>query len=1118
MGDSTSTAQLGADILDTEAFDDSWERLLEAAFPDRDQLRVVFDLVKHGIPASKVSVPDDEAFSVALYEGLARSQRLIFAALALAPTEERSRLWGLWSREPVGSLMGTIRLVRYQRATHPLSLRLSDIERLSDVFGWTQQDIVHAVLRRTGFPDVADFVVRNIDAVRTAIEQNRPGLWAVLSHSPEVITLFTDELIEDLVSTDQHARRSVQRLTPKMDPAHFVPKVMEKIETGGTLERWRAAEWLLSAWPIEAVTPDDLAWLDGVIESETSAKAASALENVRARLSEPDRPVPALPEVVFEPPTLSTSEWAELGPAMERITLAPEHVRSFLEGNRPTPGPDVWGSSVAHSAVFALGQVSFDVSLRVCNSTWIRLLMAGAPTAGWFGNAPQPPQSPLHVSAVAKHDGHPFAVTVGVIAALRVQHPQAWSAAAVSDWVAHHAIDIASVLMEKRQVGSLRRLLLRIVLDVPLRPERIERVLVQEVLTGKSSDRGLLIDQLGAAYRDVFLAGLSSKLQAERIGAADWVRHHPESGAMESLLEAARAENDDRVLAAFLTHLEALEVDIDEFVSRQALHEKAAKAMKKKSSHSKAIGWLDVESLPTLHWNDGGAVDPEVVSWMLHAAAKNKTAQPSPIVRRHIADMKPIEVEAFGRELLARWEFEDLKPIDESTARAKAARRAPNLVQGAARHPQSYKAYAGMTEQQVVEALVAESLAIPGGSARTSQGVFAVIAACGGNDVIIRARSYVRKHRGKRASQSKALIEMLAWINDPASVQIVMTMANRFRPKALQQAAAVHIAEVAEHNGWSMDDLADRSVPDGGFDGDGRRVFDFGGRSFTASLADDLTIQLADDTGKAIKSLPRGRADEDADRIKELKAEFKELKSDVVDAREFQPVRLRRAMTAGRTWPVIDFRRFFLQHPVMVKLASRVVWSYAPNERSEVSIFRPMSDGTLLTMDDEELEIDTGVVFLVHDRGQLDAVQITEHLSDYEVAPLFPQVGRPQVAVSDGQIGIPDFAGRTLSATTLVNSARNLGWQVADTEGYGASIGVVISFPDLDQEAVLRVKNGLYLGGYDYQDYDCTLSELSINPIDHRTKRLPLESISPVLLSEIMADVISMVGSPIGKV
>jgi len=1122
MVDSTSTVLLGDDILDTRAFGNSWERLLEAAFPDPEQLRVVLDVVKHGIAPAAVVVPEDEqAFEAALHASFFGSQRLIFAALAVAPITERGRLWGLLSRDTVGSLTSTIQLCRMARRSAGASLLVSDLQRLASVFGWDEGEIIEAALRRGAFADTADFVVQNADAVRSAMQSDRSRLWGVLFDAPDVALRFADELIDDLVSTNQRLRHTAAHLAKKVDAPQLVPRVKERIESGGALERWRAAEWLLESWPTDAATPADLAWLDDRLESETSAKASGALERLRVRLNEQHRPVRTLPEVVFEAVTFTAAEWAEIARATKPITVPPEDVRTFLEGGALTSVPGVGSHAAAGAALYALGRVSFDAAPRFSAATWTRLLLAGAPLAGWFSHTTAPVASPLHVSAVADHDGRSFAGTARLVSALSDQHPDFWSAADLAEWVAHHATDIASELMsDSRRWGNARQVLLGIVFDMTDRPERVERVLIQEALTGRAGDRDLIIDHLGDDYRDVFHAYLKSKSQAERFGAVDWVRRHPDSAAASALLDAARVEKDDRVLAVFLTQLEAMDVNIDEFLSRSAVRDKAVKAMKKKSSRSKAIEWLDVDSLPPLRWADGEAVDADVVAWMLHTAAKNKTARPSPIARRHLAGMDPEGVEAFGRELLSRWEYEDLKPIDEPTARANAVRQAKREVQSAARHPQYYPTYVGMSEEQIVEALVGEALKVPGGSARTSQGLLAVVAACGGNDVVVSARNYVRKYRGKRASQSKALIEMLAWIDDPASVQVVMSMANRFRPKALQQAAAAHVAELAEHHGWSMDDLADRSVPDGGFDPDGRRVFDLGTRSFTASLTDELTIVLTDDDGKTVKSLPRGRADEDGARIKELKAEFKELKSDVADAAEFQPVRLRRAMAGSRMWPAEDFRRFILEHPVMVRMASRAMWVHVPNDggTDTASVFRPLSDGTLLTMDDEEYELDGGAVLLAHDQGvgKLDSVRVTEHLSDYEVSPLFSQVGRPHVVVTDGQMAIEQFRGSTISTNTLANSARKLGWQVADTEGLGSSVGVVISFPDLDQEAVLRVENGLHLGGYDYQDYDCTISDLVISPMGQRSKRLPLDSISPVLLSEVVADVISIVGSPMG--
>ncbi|MEZ5225844.1 MAG: DUF4132 domain-containing protein [Acidimicrobiales bacterium] len=605
--------------------------------------------------------------------------------------------------------------------------------------------------------------------------------------------------------------------------------------------------------------------------------------------------------------------------------------------------------------------------------------------------------------------------------------------------------------------------------------------------------------------------------QRERIGVAEWIRIHPSPEATSALLSVVRSERDDRVKAAVLTTLETLGIDLEEFLSPEALRLDAAATMSKKTSRSKAIDWLDTAGLPPLRWMNGDLVDGTIVDWFLHSAAKNKSAVPSPIVRRHFSRMTSDSATDFGLSLLEAWMERDLMRVSS----ADALKEATMLAQSQHRMAQQYPAhrYTGLTIEQIKGMLLPECEAKFAGSARTSQGILALVAASASPTAVDLALSYIRKHRSKRASQSKALIEMLAWMDEPRAVQTVMSMANRFNPKALQQEAARQIKLLADHRGWSVDDLADRSVPDGGFDQRGRRTFEFGARTFTAQLSGNPGISLIDDSsGKTIRSLPRGRADEDPEQVKGQKSALKEATADVAAAQDFQPQRLRRAMATERTWSSDEFNRYILGHPPMVRLATRLLWS--TTVAGVEVLYRPLVDGSLLTMDDEELVLDDQPVRIAHglrlDRVAIEAA--ATHLSDYEVVPLFSQLDRRPIEVARGQRTLDVVAGCQLSANLLASRARSLGWQVADTGGAGFSVGVTTQFADLGLEAVLSVERGLFLGGYDHVDYDCTPSSLYVieggsnRPDEHAA--LELGQLSPVLIAEIVDDALIIAGHP----
>ncbi|MEZ5225841.1 MAG: DUF4132 domain-containing protein [Acidimicrobiales bacterium] len=556
----------------------------------------------------------------------------------------------------------------------------------------------------------------------------------------------------------------------------------------------------------------------------------------------------------------------------------------------------------------------------------------------------------------------------------------------------------------------------------------------------------------------------------ERIGAAQWLGAHPSPAGTEALTLAAQREADDRVKAAMLTSLERLGSDLDRFLSPTELVTTAHNAMSKKSSHSRAIDWLAIDTLPPIRWRDGDPVDSNVVRWFLHSAAKNKSARPSPILQRHFSDMNGADTRAFGEALLLAW-------IDHD-------------------------------------------LALEGrGSARTSQGLLALVAPCASPVIIDHARSYVQTYRGKRASQSKALIEMLAWMDDSSAVQTVMSMAHRYQPRALQQEAARQIAQVADHKGWTTEQLADRSVPTGGFDRTGTLTLDYGSRTFTAKLTNDLDITIVEDsTGKSLRSMPRGRADEDAAAIGHAKGILKDAITDIRSAVKHQPLRLRRAMATERVWSGTDFQQFVLDHPVMLRLASRVLWS-TDVPGGEI-IFRPLIDGTLLTLDDDHFVLVGNDVKILHGQ-RLDPETRSRalvHLRDYEVAPLISQLDPIGIVVAKGQRTIDLVAGSELSANLLASRARALGWQVADN--LRSFVGVFLQFADLGLEAILAVDGGLHLGGYEYSDHRCRLGNLFVvesgSAAHGEYAAVDLSELSPVLLTEIVRDVHSICGQSSG--
>jgi hypothetical protein len=176
----------------------------------------------------------------------------------------------------------------------------------------------------------------------------------------------------------------------------------------------------------------------------------------------------------------------------------------------------------------------------------------------------------------------------------------------------------------------------------------------------------------------------------------------------------------------------------------------------------------------------------------------------------------------------------------------------------------------------------ARLLVQPEGSQTSTKGILALAGACCGGDAAPIVHRYVKQWYGYRGAQSKALLQVLAWVDHPSATQVVLSVANRFRTKGIQEEAMRRCQLLADRKGLTLDELADRTVPTASLDDDGAMELDYGSRVFTARFSEEMTSALTNQSGKTISSLPDGNQSDDPEKVKlaksALSAARKELK------------------------------------------------------------------------------------------------------------------------------------------------------------------------------------------------------------------------------------------------
>ncbi|MEM9554239.1 MAG: DUF4132 domain-containing protein [Acidobacteriota bacterium] len=572
--------------------------------------------------------------------------------------------------------------------------------------------------------------------------------------------------------------------------------------------------------------------------------------------------------------------------------------------------------------------------------------------------------------------------------------------------------------VSKYRVDGIRRSAFEIVSWMPSVPVSLQPALWEAALGTVQAERipaQVALARLPGLQQQVE-AALGDGKQAVRAAAAEWLGRLGAASAAPALGAALGREKQDVVKGALLQALEDVGGDIEPYLDRAALRDEAEAFLRR--GLPKSIEWFPFDALPPCRWSDtGDFVDSRILRYFIARAAKLKTPVPGPILRRQAARLALDDRCALGRFVLQAWLAHDESP-DSSAAGQK--------------------------------------------------GVLAVAAACGGPDLAPASAHYLKTWYGQRAVQCKVLLDMLAWVDDATdggqATQLLLSIAHRFRTAGIRKHAEAQAAELAMRRGWSVDELADRTIPTAGFDGSRLELrYGEGGRVFHAVLRDDLTIELRTEDGGTIRSLPKVRSGEDEEAVSAAKKALARARKELKATVRLQTERLYEALCTQRAWRAADWRRFLLEHPIVGRLCRRLVWVAAPTSRS----LRPLADGSLSDVDDGPVMLeDTATVRLAH-AVNLDDDAVAawlEHLADYEINPLFVQLGRetftlpPERAAAES---LDEFEGHLLSVFALRAAARRLGYERGPAENRGIYYVYRKAYPTLEIEARLQFSGAM---------------------------------------------------------
>ncbi|MDR2917227.1 MAG: DUF4132 domain-containing protein, partial [Tannerella sp.] len=258
-----------------------------------------------------------------------------------------------------------------------------------------------------------------------------------------------------------------------------------------------------------------------------------------------------------------------------------------------------------------------------------------------------------------------------------------------------------------------------------------------------------------------------------------------------------------------------------------------------------------------------------------------------------------------------------------------------------------------------------------------------------------------------RGALAAFVVNAIAMNGGSVALMMIDSISTKFPNKQVKNAAITAFSFAAKALEVPEDVLSDKIVPTLGFNKEGERVFDYGGRTFKVTLMPDFSLTIFDDDKqKSIKSMPSPGANDDAVKANAAKKDFSELKKQIKATVQAQTNRLEKVLMNGRQWTSAAWNELFVENPIMHRFATGLVWGVYEDGLLK-DTFRYMDDGTFNTVDEDEYVIpDAAKISLVHPielPGEILA-RWKEQLDDYEIVQPLPQLTAPLVTLADKDI------------------------------------------------------------------------------------------------------------------
>ncbi|MCW5772883.1 MAG: DUF4132 domain-containing protein [Rhodospirillaceae bacterium] len=331
----------------------------------------------------------------------------------------------------------------------------------------------------------------------------------------------------------------------------------------------------------------------------------------------------------------------------------------------------------------------------------------------------------------------------------------------------------------------------------------------------------------------------------------------------------------------------------------------------------------------------------------------------------------------------------------------------------------------------------------------------------------------------------------------------------RIRYNSGKQVLGSALGELAERAGSSVAELEERHVPDFDLDAEGRRAIAVGAYEAVVSVhGGSASLAWQDRAGKTFKTPPAALRATEADALRGVKRTVKQIGDALVAHR----ARVEAAYLDRRQWSFGDWRRYYLDHPLMATLTRRLIWRFESGGTAEEALF---AKGALRDAAGKAIRVsDESTVTLWHpiEASAAAVAAWRSAIESLDVVQPFKQAHREIYALTDAERRTATYSNRFAAHILRQHQFRHLcqqrhwmyelqgAWDSHNIptrrlEALGLEAEFAVEAPAPD---AVDPEEGLFGHGLVVSDRVA----LRAGDADH-----PLADVPPIVFSEIMRDI-----------